>query len=214
MQTNLKTDFFSVVLVGEFKPTMFHPYWLRTINAIGEEDVNLDEAIFLPDHFEYKVGNWMSIVAGTQRIEFKTTEGDKYARLRDLVISCLNTMTNSHIVAWGLNRSRKYEVVNKEDYIELGKKLAYLDVLNPLFKEPKLVSINIVDEASEILSRKSISIKSATENQIRAIEISMNFHRNYEGDKKLPEVVRDFVENDSTCLEIYKQSVDSILNLC
>ena len=215
------SEFYSIVLLGSFNPLLFHPYWLRERNIISERDVNMENAYMHPELAQFSVGKWMQVIVNPRKIEFKIKEEVKVPMLRDLVIQTLEQLPEVKITAIGINRGEIDLITDPKLFYAIGAALCPLKKWTTM-KDARVQSIRVQDEDSELMSQKSIGIKSIIikkkEEEVdgKGIDVDMNY--NYDMPKNNQtsrEAIRIIDENVFVCFEDYNKvmaNLDQMVN--
>ena len=181
----LKTkEFYSVVLLGNFNPSMFHPSWLKERNIIGDEDYNITDQVLVSDELtNFKVGDWLAITIQKQRAEFKILDSDKVVLMIDVITGCLGAMPITPITALGINKGYLLSLKDENDYYKLGKSLTPLSLWESEFNDPKLKKIVIENINGEHFNGKSQTViiqpADASCDKENTIDININNHFEY-----------------------------------
>lgn len=138
---NKVVDNASIVLLGSFNPSIFHPIWfekqglLPTVET-GDakiEVVSTDVAIFtLP---------WLRLEALRDRFVIRTSDESKHGPLRDLALGILRLLEHIPISQMGLNRDISYTLDSMAAWHAVGHKLAPKELWTKHLKEPGLLSL-------------------------------------------------------------------------
>ncbi len=215
MKLTKVSEFCSIVLIGSFNPLIFHPYWLKENKLISQEDINTNNLLVHQKMSHMEVGNWMRIDVSPGKCEYRTDDPSKIPFLIDLTTGCLKLLHEDPIVAFGINYGGIYDLQNKDDFYLFGNRLHGLEQWNESFKEPRLRTIVIEDNKSELLSKKSIIIKSSENEKFPfAIDMSMNFHYQMPDGKQKPlEAVEKIGSTWRACLDDYKKVFSNVQNI-
>lgn len=203
------SEFYSIVLLGTFNPLLFHPYWLRERNIISDRDVNMDNAYMHPELTQFNVGKWMQVIVNPRKIEFKIKEEVKVPMLRDLVIQTLEQLPDVKITAIGINRGELDLITDPKLYYAIGAALCPLKNWTTM-KDARVQSIRVQDEDSELMSQKSIGIKSVAikkkeeQEDGKGIDVDMNYNYDMPKDNSTSkEAIRVIDENIFACFDDY-----------
>lgn len=183
MNTQILTEFHSIVLIGGFNPMIFHPFWMLQKGLIAEKDVTKDKILVHDQLSRFAIGDWLEFTVNKKRCEFKAMSKDNVVLMLDLIKGMLNALPEIPIMAIGINRGRVIKLDNEDDYYKVGVKLAPLNIWNDSFKNPRLRTIAIEDTKSEDFDGTSrcIIIKPAEIDNVQyAIDVNMNNHYDLE----------------------------------
>lgn len=211
------SEFYSVVLLGSFNPMIYHPYWLKEKEIIGEEDITKEGILVHEDISSFKIGDWMQMNINKNRCEFKILNADKILIMRDIIIGCLNALPETPIVAFGINKGWIAQLPNSEQYYELGAKLSPLELWKDDFKNPRLKNIAIEDTNNENFAgtRRLIIIQPAPAElkYDNAIDINLNNHFDMPSDRQKPLFVMKMIEDNlMKCYDSFDVIVNNMIS--
>ena len=192
---------YSIVLIGEFNPGMFHPEWFCRNDILSREDV----AFACADTNKYPLINTQQITM------FKTTqltvkietnrfqvvaEKEPLVSLKDFVVKCFDKLGSYVIKAYGFNYSAHYKIDSESKYQEIGDKLApkeyWADLLgNDISGDDRkggLCEIQMSEQKAD--EKGSISMLLQPSAQVKpGVFISCNDHNEVADDDNFAEVV-------------------------
>ncbi len=110
----------SIVLIGHFNPSIFHPAWLAARDLIAEEVVeeSLIGAIGEP-LAAFKV-DWLELLIQTNRFQARTSDPSHYPSLSELVRGVFGLLEFTPVRQMGINRHMKFRVKSEEEWHRLG----------------------------------------------------------------------------------------------
>ena len=151
----------SIVLLGNFNPSIFHPAWFASKGLIPDcESESAKIEVVTTEITRFEIGDWLKVEILRNRCEFKTFKKPYFPILKDLVISIFNILKETPIDAVGFNIIYGLSLVNKQNYFSFGNKLAPLSIWDDFMLEPRLNHLEIV------------SMKQDGDNFVRRIDIS------------------------------------------
>ena len=211
------SEFYSVVLLGSFNPMIYHPYWLKEKEIIGEEDITKEGILVHEDISSFRIGDWMQMNINKNRCEFKILNADKILIMRDIIMGCLNALPETPIVAFGINKGWIAQLPNSDQYYELGAKLSPLELWKDDFKNPRLKNIAIEDTDNENFSgtRRLIIIQPAPAElkYDNAIDINLNNHFDMPSDKQKPLFAMKMIEDNlMKCYDSFDVIVNNMIS--
>lgn len=135
----------SIVVVGKFNPSIFHPSWLASEGLIRKTEAETAEiAAVHPEVSDFIIGKWCRIYVDRNRFSAQTKQEANFEVLRDLVYGILNTLKHTPVTAIGINYEAHYQLANKEQWHQIGNILAPKDVWKmDDFQKPGLFEIKI-----------------------------------------------------------------------
>lgn len=118
----------SIVLLGGFNPSIFHPEWFIRHGLMESWDYSESEIINVPDlsKIEFPSDRALEVLQG--RFTYRTTIASNHLALKDLVISTFSILTHTPVMQLGLNYKASIHIPDSEDWYEFGLKLAPIDL--------------------------------------------------------------------------------------
>ena len=114
----------SIVLIGSFNPSIFHPEWFARndiIPAYDLEGVNLE--VVHPEVAKFTFP-WLLIEILQNRFLAKTSDEAQFGPLRDFAISTFTLLEHTPISKLGMNVSIDYQVSSESEWHKVGDTLA------------------------------------------------------------------------------------------
>lgn len=169
----------SIVLVGNFNPSIVQPHWLANKGLIREEEAN--EAKIDLIHNEYACFNlgWAKLEVWLDKFAVSTTQEPYFEIIRDLCVGIFATLKETPVTAVGINTTSHLRTLTKKQYSEFGDKLVPLanwDFLN----NPRVRTIEMLDnEIAERNGYRRIIIQ-PSDKLSDTIMFNINDHYNFE----------------------------------
>lgn len=199
---NKKSYASSIVLIGNFSPMMFQPYWFKHCNILSDEEFNAIEkkkktvvtdplTFFETENLVFRIeAKRLTIMAKKEPFELML---DTFERLQEKLDSVL-------IEKYGINFSFHIELETPENYKAFG------DVIAPKKNWESLLS-DAVDVKEKVSGLASLTMRKQTEfgcinvklessaEYRNAVFFDYNFH--FEGDPKEPFDILDVYDSIS-----------------
>jgi|ERR1035441_5883717 hypothetical protein len=134
----------SVVVVGSFNPSIFHPEWFLRQKLIGDEDAK-DAGIqnVSNEATEIKLCG-LKLICSQKRLVLRCSNISHAARLQDLLAQMMLLLPHTPVIACGINPNAHYSVGNRDYWHKIGHVLAPKELLwNELVKQPGMKSLTI-----------------------------------------------------------------------
>lgn len=164
-----------IVFLGDFNPSIFHPFWLASKNLIQEEEAkNAKIDVIMNELSRFQLGEWLTVEVSRNRYEFKTMKSPYFSPMKDLASNVFRILGETPIKAVGINNVYDLSLKSEENYYKFGDTLAPLSNWSDVLDSPKLLNIEIVEtqeEEKQLLKRISISPT--------ALELKVNFGVNF-----------------------------------
>ena len=144
----------SVVLVGSFNPTIFHPAWLSKYNLIPSVEADGAKVEIIHNELSSFSLEWLHVQVTHQKFVARTNDRSHYNPLRDLVISIFNILEHTPIKQLGMNRQLDFLIDNEKDWHKVGHTLAPKDIWKKSLTEPLLTGLSIESQRTDGLNGK------------------------------------------------------------
>lgn len=172
----LSIDELSVVLVGDFNPTIFHPIWFVHQGLIrGAEADEADIKIIHQDAAEFSL-EWISVQVLRDRFSL-TVKADAYQEhLLDLVLGTFRQVSHTPVRQFGINTSFLARFRGVLDWHSFGHFLAPKSPWNGVLNKPGMRGLFIQgDRDDEQPGYLSINVKPLP-NHPNGLGITVNDH--------------------------------------
>ena len=122
------------VLVGDFNPKIFHPFWFSHQSLISEHEGN--EAKVEVVHSDVSIFNleWMRLQVTRERFDISTSQEPYFEVLRDLVVGAFGTLEHTPVKMLGINHQMHFAMESEDEWHALGHKLAPKESWNKVLK--------------------------------------------------------------------------------
>lgn len=204
----------SIVLVGSFNPTIFHPAWLSKYNlipAVEAEGAKVD--IVHNELSSFSLG-WLSVQVVHEKFIARTNDRSHYNPLRDLIISVFKILEHTPIKQLGMNRQMDFSVGNENDWHKIGNTLAPKEIWKKSLAEPLLTSLALESRRTDNLSGKINLRLEPSKRSKHGVLIDVNNHIELSDGEKLtvPTVLSEHWEkNMDKALEIATITLKEII---
>ncbi|MGI2067834.1 hypothetical protein [Shewanella sp. MF08487] len=131
MKSYLKQeDTISIVVIGSFDPSIFHPQWFIRHQLVHEEDLKppfLELNVVHRQLSQFK-SSWFALEVVDNRLLLNTSDMTRSEDLRDLACNIFNILTEITITAIGLNRTSVYKCMTVNSWHKIGYTIAPKDI--------------------------------------------------------------------------------------
>ncbi len=184
----------SIVLLGNFNPSIFHPAWLAANNLIRADEAETAKiGIIAPQVAQFTV-DWINLEVTQERFLASTTDSAHYEPLRDLVLGIFTLLEHTRFNKMGINRDMHYRIPSLERWHGFGDLLVPKSIWEQVIPKPGLKSLTVQGIQSET-PHAEVNVKVEPSTQVHpGVYISINnHHKESEADaaKKLMSVLRD-----------------------
>jgi len=124
MPLQLHIQAVSIVLRGEFRPTIFHPSWLASYDLIRRQEADAATIELIhPNAAVFKL-DWLDFRVTEDTFLVSTTQEPYYEALRDLVLGVLDILSYTPVNLMGINRDFHYRAPSLDVWHSIGHRLA------------------------------------------------------------------------------------------
>lgn len=120
----LALDQCSVVLVGQFNPSIFHPAWFARFKYLRQEEIGQAKDVIVTEAVTRFKADWLDLQVEQNRFIARTSDPSQAGPLRDLVLSSFGTLEHTHFWAVGMNRELHYKLESEEVWHRFGHLLS------------------------------------------------------------------------------------------
>lgn len=124
MQFELKRKEASIVLIGAFNPSTFHPGWFTSNGLVRPDDLKDCRIEILHSDLAIFWFEWVHFLVDRHRFQAKVREEAYYEQLRDLMVGTLSLLQEAKISAVGLNYEMHFEATSEQAYHAFGDMVA------------------------------------------------------------------------------------------
>jgi hypothetical protein len=141
MAADRENDLLSIVVIGAFNPTIFHPSWFATHELIrqGEAEAATVEIV----HREASVftTEWLRLQVTRDRLHLQTERQSDFDALRDLAVGTLTLLSHTPTRVVGVNHDTTLRFGTREEFDDLGWLLSPKDLWDPVLERPGLAHL-------------------------------------------------------------------------
>lgn len=123
----------TVVLVGEFTPSILTPAWFALHGLLPPPVAETADLRVAKKEITVFQADWLLLHATTERLQVEALQAPHYVRVCDLVVRMFREqIPNCPIRGMGINRHVHFPVRGYDQYDRIGRKLAPVDPWGPL----------------------------------------------------------------------------------
>lgn len=125
----------SIVAVGAFNPAIFTPDWLERNGLIGADDANAarqSNALIVSKQVSVIDTDWFTLQVLDSQLTL-SSKGGLSPTLQDLAVGIFTLMSQTPVIAVGLNFEGDYKIGTLADYHKFGDVLAPKTIWNQIF---------------------------------------------------------------------------------
>ncbi len=172
----------SVVLLGDFNPKIFQPFWFAHKKLLSEQECkeaseNGIEVIH-SSIVRFKT-TWANFDISQTRFEIRTSNEQMFNPAKDLLNGIFNILNETPIKAIGINHILHYRMSNKEVYHNFGVDKGALKNWS-FMNNPKLLQIEIVESERTDGEKGSVRIRLYPSDLVKPNGIAVNINDHYD----------------------------------
>lgn len=182
--TELEPDrqVYSIVVLGDFNPSIFQPLWFSLNGLIPEEEAqNAEIAIIHQRLASFSIGK-IQIHVDSSRLSLTTDESPQAPILRDVSIGTLSILEHTPLKAIGLNHDMVFSMGTDEAWREVGDKLVPKSIWEGVFDCPEMRQVVVEGHRSNCSAdRLQIRVQPSANHEVL---IAINQHYQLENEQR------------------------------
>ena len=139
----LALDRASVVILGKFNPSIFHPAWFARFGLLADPEADHAKEMLVTDELTKFRTDWLELQVTRARFLALSDDPSASVSLRDLVASTFSLLEHTHFSALGMNRELHYRVESEEQWHHFGHFLVPKRVWEQHVENPGMRSLTI-----------------------------------------------------------------------
>ena len=190
-----------IVILGNFNPSIFQPYWFSLKKLIREEESEKAAINVIHNSLVQFDLDWCSFTVTEDRFQVSTTDEVNFDLVKDLVVSVFNILCETPLSALGVNYTYNFSLENNKNYDEFGEWLSNLTFWQKIDSEYKLLTLETFKPKKENGELGTQKIRITPTNLPRLkFGISVNFNEHIQF-KNNPEVL----SNSNNLMNLFEQ---------
>lgn len=184
----------SIVLVGHFNPSIFHPAWFERHGLFSSAEIQAAViGLIVPDIAQFSVGTIQFQVLA-ERLTISGT-ADTSGQIRDLAVGALTILEHTPLKMLGMNYHMHFRMPSTDEWHRVGHKLAPKEIWNGLVENPGMRGLVVVGQRSGSAA-KSFRVTVEPSTQVAAgVYIGTNEHHEATEGQDSPTLV-DVLQSD------------------
>lgn len=166
----------SIVLVGNFNPSIFHPQWFAAHDVISQSEADeADLRIATPQVSSFSL-TWGNLQVTPDQFVINCKNPSLFAMLQDLVLKTFDILGHTPVSAMGINMEQKWFSKNDTEHRKFGDRIAPKEKWS-FMAEPGLRDIVMEEQQrpDDYSGYIQVRIQALREKQ-KSILISINDH--------------------------------------
>lgn len=131
----------SIVVVGQFNPSIFQPQWFAREGLLRPSEA--DEAALEVVHGEVTNFStaWFQLLVTRDRFTVTTFQQHSHAALRDLIVGAFQLLKHTPTLALGLNADMHFRMRDVEEWHQIGRRFAPPAPWEGFLEQPGMASV-------------------------------------------------------------------------
>lgn len=175
----LQAETRSVVINGEFMPSLYQPYWLASKNIIGENDAKSASInIIGRDFCQFNIGDWLDFTCTFNKMQLLTRKAPYFPILHDVAEQIFQLGTDIQIISIGLNFIYSLGLGSEENYYKIGKNIGNLSNWEDVLEKVRLNMVSLRSQSDANNSVLNLTIQPTPEEMkiSYGVDINVNNH--------------------------------------
>lgn len=143
MTPEIKISDLSVVLIGSFIPSIYHPSWFSKHKLMAESEATAATVDVVHPEVTNFHTDWLTINVTDSRFMALCSRDDSIPLLRDLVVGTFGLFAESPVRALGINRQIHFQMPSQAAWHALGDKLAPKEPWADVLTSPGMLGVNM-----------------------------------------------------------------------
>lgn len=142
-------ELFSIVILGNFNPSIFQPLWFSANDLMAEaETAEADIGIIHRQLAAFSIGG-VKVEVDDSRLALTALESQQGLVVRDLAIGTLSILEHTPLTAVGLNCDLVYSIANDEMWHEIGNRLVPKEDWKEVLDSPEMGQLVVVGKRKD-----------------------------------------------------------------
>jgi hypothetical protein len=200
----LEKEGFSIVVLGNFNPTIFQPRWFAVHNLIREDEADAAKVEIIHRDAAIFTTGWLTLQVTEGNFTILTQDPTKSLPLRDLAMGTFKLLEHTPLAAFGFNGFGHCKAATEESWHAFGHHYAPKDSWEAVLKNAGLLKLELEGKREGYDDRIQIRIESSPPNLvIMGIMIAVNQHR---------DITKNAQGNDTTTQERNRAFLSGLQN--
>lgn len=181
-----------LVCVGDFNPIIIHPQWLVNKGLIQKNEG--ERAQVQINHVEISkfALDWCTIEITRNKFILNTKDESFFTVAKDLVISIFSILKETPLSGFGINHILHYQV-DRNNYLEVGKRLAPFENWENVLKEPRLLTLEMKDEVRYDNYDGAFRLRISPSDKVSDFGVSVNINDHFDLKNEKSAGTKDFL---------------------
>jgi hypothetical protein len=144
MKTTLEEHSSAIVVVGEFNPAIFQPYWFSANELIKQSEADASEVAIVSPAATVFAAEWLEIKVFKDRFQAGSRQANMFPVLRDLVVDTFSLFGKIPVGALGINNSFLVSFSSEEEWNNFGHMMVPKTKWNEILEEPGMLEVALL----------------------------------------------------------------------
>ncbi|MEW4451802.1 hypothetical protein AB1L30_03855 [Bremerella sp. JC817] len=149
---------YSVVILGDFNPAIFHPSWFAQNDLIAHQEIGDASDLTCTDEVSTFVLDDIHFQIERKKFGITTKDAAKAPSVRDLVVGSFTLLEHTPLTFLGLNLDMTVACDSQDAWHAIGHRLAPKDPWNDVMDSPGMIGVSMQGKRPESSSER-ISIR-------------------------------------------------------
>ncbi|MDX2306348.1 MAG: hypothetical protein NW226_26300 [Microscillaceae bacterium] len=175
----------SIVLIGDFSPSIIQPYWLAYKKLITESDAQNARIEMVHKEITKFDLDWANLEITRQRFLIRTLKQDYFEITKDLVVSIFKILKDTPLSYLGINHVFHFKF-DPHNFEKISNSLVSFNIWRNIIDDPKLLSLQITENPRKdgLNGSFNVIINPSELIQYDGISININDHFGITTDNK------------------------------
>jgi hypothetical protein len=169
----------SIVVLGSFNPSIFHPVWFSANELIRKEDETSAKIQIIHPEVSSFTTEWFHMQVTDGNFTLETNDPTTAPVLRDLARGTFKLLEHTPLSAFGFNSHRHYRMSSDEEWHAFGHHFAPKESWQPLLLKPGMLGLVMQGEREHCSATIQVRIEPSARVH-PGVFISINEHYNLE----------------------------------
>ena len=205
----------SIVLIGNFNPTVFQPVWLKDTGLLSEPDSEATQIKVIHPEVAELEADWFHLIVTRDRFSIRTKLESHHESLRDLVLGTFKILESTPLRQLGINFLGDFGPYESERWHGIGDLLAPKEKWREILNSPGLFNLQIKSLKENDEDGFIITTLQPSKTNPNSIHIDLNDHyqlKDLEKPISATEIISMLNEKWGTSVENSLKIINNILS--
>ncbi len=202
----------SIVLVGNFNPSIVNPSWLAYKKLIRESEVeNATIKIIHPDLANFSL-SFVNIQCSPEKFVINCENEADFDLVKDLATSIFSILNETPVSGIGINHYLDFELNTDKEFYDFGNWLAPNEIWNETLNDPKLFELKITEPFFDSGPVKNMTtVRTSEKIKTNGIRFELNYHielKRVKNNRSIPDII---INHWKSSFDKSKEVFDSLI---